>query len=792
MSTCSLCDLPIRGREVERDRGGKLYCCDGCRAIDEAFPDPVSTTPPQEVPTRDTTLTTAFFDVNGMHCATCELFVERAASSVDGVKHVSASYATETMRLEVYPEDFNEETLISRLKRWGYDTAHRQRDTDTSATADGAVPRLLIGVIFGMMTMVWYALGLYPTYFGYEPIIADLSGLDGRYLLANIWLMTTIVLLYTGGPLLRGALVGVQARQPNMDLLVSLAAVGAYSYSAIAVILGRTDIYFDVTVAVVLVVTLGRHYEGSIMHRAADLIGELTALRVDVARIHPTGEKVSLEEVTAGDHVLVHAGERIPLDGTVIEGEAAIDEALLTGAVHPRHRGVGDRVAGGTVVTDAPIVVEVDDAESSALDRIVDQLWHIQSDRSGMQQVATKLAIIFVPLVVVLSSIAAVIALIGGASLSAALLLGLTVLIVSCPCALGLATPMAVATGVKAGASHGIILTGVSTIEVADDIDTLVFDKTGTLTEGAFSVDRVLGHPSTLEIAGALEFRSGHPIARAITDAIQQHNTNVTDVRRLDRGIAGMVDGVETRVGEVDVFESVGWEIERDLRTTANEARAKGQSAVFVGWDGQVNGLILLEDRPQSHWEDTLDSLAASYEIIVLTGDDEAAAQRFRRSAAVDMVFAGLPPDAKAETIRRLRRDRTVAMIGDGSNDAPALAAADLGIALRSGTELAADAADIVLVNTDIGNAETALEHIRSMRSRVRQNLAWAFVYNAVAIPVAIAGLLNPLIAAGAMATSSLLVVINSSRRFPIRHSVHDVTSPVLGTTHHTTPIARE
>ena len=781
--TCALCDLPLRKGSVRDEAGSRQYCCPGCRAIDNAFEevDPVAeTAPPTAGETDEWPI--VYFEVDGMHCATCEVFIERAVGDLDGVKKVNASYASETMRVAYQPEVFDGTDVSTKLERWGYEARDRDADTSGDRGRDGAVPRLLIGIIFGMMTMVWYVLGLYPTYFGYDPIIADLAGLDGRYLLANIWLMSSIVLIYTGAPLLRGALVGIRARQPNMDLLVSLAAVGAYLYSAIAVVIGRTDIYFDVTVAVILVVTVGRYYEGVIMHRAADLIGALTSLRVDAARRHPSGESVPLAEVSGGDRLLVRAGERIPLDGTIVEGIAAIDEALLTGAVHPRERTVGDRVAGGTVVTDAPIVIEVEESETSALDRIVEQLWHIQSGRPGMQQLATKLAIIFVPLVIAISAMATVITLAMGATVSTALLLGLTVLIVSCPCALGLATPMALAAGVKSAARNGIVLTGVSSIEAADDIDTVVFDKTGTLTAGDFTVDEVIGHHDTLEMAGVLEFRSSHPIGRAIAEEVDKTDKPVSDVRRLHRGIAGRVDGIETRVGDVEVFEEVGWTIESRLRDTAQQIRATGTSPVLVGWDGTVRGVISLEDRPQHQWEASLRRLSTGYEVIVLTGDDEQATERFRESTAVDMVFAGLPPEAKAETIRRLQVERTVAMIGDGSNDAPALATADIGIALQSGTELAADAADVILVDTDVENVVTTLDHAQSTQSRVRQNLAWAFFYNAVAIPAAVAGLLNPLIAAGAMATSSLLVVLNSSRRFPIDRTAHRSRRALLGT----------
>lgn len=770
MTTCSLCGLAVTDADIRGETAETVYCCPGCRAIDESLESVAIEEESGGRIAHEWDGPTEFFEVTGMHCSTCELFLERVASDIDGVATADASFATETIRLGV-DDGFDTNALTRRLSRWGYTLTRRgEKETDHQAP-DGAVPRLLIGVIFGMMTMVWYLLGLYPTYFGYDSLIADLAGLDGRYLLANIWVMTTIVLLYTGGPLLRGAVVALRARQPSMDLLVSLAAVGAYAYSALAVVSGRTDVYFDITVAVVLVVTLGRYYEGRIRSTAAGLIGELTALRVDVAHRHPDGTAVELDAVDPGDRLIVRSGDRIPLDGHIIEGSAAIDESLLTGAVTPRHRGPGDPVAGGTVVTDEPLVIEVGRSRESALDRIIDRLWHIQSERPGIQQLATRLAIIFVPLVVVLATAATIGMLVLGASVRAAALVGLTVVIVSCPCALGLATPMAIASGVRAAATRGVVLTAASVIEIAPNATTVVFDKTGTLTGGHFRVTDVLGHPQTLSRAASIERRSNHPLATAIVEAAGDAVTGDVDrVRRLERGMLGVVDGTTTIVGDHRTIAERSIDCAASFEDAAREARERGQSPVYVAWDGQVNGLILLEDRPRPAWQAVIDDLAGDHSIVVLTGDDEAATERFRRSPSVDHVFAGVPPEAKAETIDRLRRSGPVVMIGDGTNDAPALAAADLGIALQSGTELAVDAADAVILGDDLEGIPALLDHARLMRSRVRQNLAWAFVYNSIAIPLAIVGILNPLLAAIAMAASSLLVVLNSARRYPIEH----------------------
>ncbi len=438
----------------------------------------------------------AYLTVDGMHCATCEAFLETRAMATEGVLGVEASYATDTVRVAYDPEALDETALPTVLSGYGYDARERTNEQDDRTRDDSLVKFLIGGGLFGMMVMVWYGVFLYPTYFGYEPL-AEFGSYDGYYLVVNIWLMTSFVLFYTGWPILRGAYVSLRSGMPNMDLLVSLAAVGAYAYSTLAMVLGRTDLYFDVSVAVVLVVTAGTYYETRIKRRAAGLLSELTEAQVDTARLADSGDTVALSAIDPGDHLLVRSGERIPLDGTIHEGQAAVDESLITGESLPVTKTPGDPVRGGTVVTDAPVVVEVGDDAKSTHDRLVSLLWSIQSARPGIQRLADKLATVFVPLVVVLATIATTVLLVTGSSPSTALLVGLTVVIVSCPCALGLATPLAIASGIQTAARRGIVVATETIFEATPTIDVVVLDKTGTLTEGEMSVTDVYVDEST-------------------------------------------------------------------------------------------------------------------------------------------------------------------------------------------------------------------------------------------------------------------------------------------------------
>jgi Cu2+-exporting ATPase len=561
-----------------------------------------------------------------------------------------------------------------------------------------------------------------------------------------------------------------------MDLLVALASVTAYLYSVGTALLGGTDVYFDITVVVVLVVSLGDFYEDRLKRRAAGRLTDLTEDRVSEARVRrPDGPAlVDVEDVAAGDELLVRPGERIPLDGTVVEGSGTVDESLVTGESVPVRRTVGDDVVGGGVLTDGALVVEVDDGAASTLDRLVTLLWDIQSTRPGAQRLADRLAAVFVPSVVVLAVAGAGYHLLAGASLAAAFLTGLAVLVVSCPCALGLATPLAVASGISTALDRGVVVTDGSLFERATETDVVVFDKTGTLTTGRMELLEWTGEASTLRLAAAVEQFSDHPIAEAVTDAAAPAEGTVEEFERHPgRGVSATVGDERVTVGRPGLFDGVP----TDLRERYGTAVDDGHLPALVGRDGRVDGLLVAGDRPRETWSDVVSALdAAGMEVVVLTGDSREASARFERHPAVAETFAGVPPEGKAAVVERLRARGPTAMVGDGSNDAPALATADLGIALESGTRLAADAADAVVTTDDLTAVPAVFELTRSARRRIRENLGWAFLYNAVAIPLAVTGLLNPLLAALAMATSSLLVVANSARPLLDASATDDAT----------------
>ena len=814
---CTLCGLPLDGRRGAgvTDDAGRPFCCQGCREVagalgdiddveaadvrervDDPASDRESDADDGPPPGHDRT----FLRVDGMYCTTCEAFLESVAETTEGIDGAEASYVTETLRVDYDPAAVNQTDLPDLFSRAGYRATRREDALAAQRAEEDTLWRLGFGVMAGMFVMIPYLIFVYPVHFQVlypdwmlQQVTEQLQ--NAQYPFYVIAFMTTLVLFYTGWPLLQGAYVSLRARQPNMNLLVSLAALGAYTYSLLAVALGRIDIYFDVSIAIVLVVTAGTYYESGMKRRATDRLSELTSATVDTANRYADGatEDVSVDDLAGGDRVLVRAGERVPVDGTVAEGEGTVDEAVVTGESLPAGKAPGDDVVGGSVVTDGALVVEVGQGATSSVDRLLQLVWNLQSDATGVQKLADRLAVVFVPTVLALAVLVGLVYLALGAAPTAVLLVALTVLIVSCPCALGLATPLAVASGIKEAMDRGVVVFDDSVFERLREVETVVFDKTGTLTTGETRVVSASGPEAALEAAGRLEARSSHPVAEAVADAFGPERTatdgglgeatgeaatdtapdrdegttgdGIEAFESHDTGVSGVVDGTDVLVGHPDLFASRDWEVPETVSERARAVREQGQVPVVVGRDGTAEGVVAVGDEPREGWAETMTALDdRGVEVVVLTGDESEAATAFREHPGVSRVFAGVPPEGKAATVRRFGRDRQVAMVGDGTNDAPALASADLGVALGGGTALAADAADVAIVEDALPAVTDVFDLADATRRRVRQNIGWAFVYNGVAIPLAVTGLLNPLFAAAAMATSSLLVVANSTR----------------------------
>jgi len=807
---CTLCELPLSATAVESD-AGEQFCCRGCLQINEtlderedlsADADPAeieATLDEEDRPVPDDYETT-FLSVDGMHCATCETFIESQAATHDDVADADASYITDAVRIDHDP-DVGESGLRELLSGLGYQAYGRDDPLAERRAESDNLMRLVVGVTFGMAIMMTYVALIYPLYFGglwypesqAEFLAEMLAGTSASYPFLVMGLLTAFVLLYTGGPILKGAYVSLVTRQPNMDLLIAVAATSAWLYSTIAIFVesGIPSLYYDVTLTVILVVTAGGYYETQIKQTANERLAGLTEAQVAEAhRYESDGSTttVAVDALDTGDQILVREGERIPVDGEVTEGEGTVDEAVVTGESLPVGKTPGDEVVGGALLQDGSLVVEVGERAGSSIERLTEMVWDLQSANHGIQQLADRLATVFVPLVLTLAATVGVVYLVLGASLSTTVLTALTVMIVSCPCALGLATPLAIASSVREALERSIVVFDETIFERLEDVDVVIFDKTGTLTTGDMEVLDADGPTDLFEQAALLETHSSHPVAAAIAERFGPNDaatdggvaepsaseeafsadpteSRVTEFQSHATGVGGVVDGTELLVGTVDLFAEQGWSVPAEIEERAAEATAEGNAPVVVGRDGVAEGLAVVGDQPREGWEGVIELLdARNVEIAILTGDSEHASATFAAHPGVDEVFAGVPPEAKAETVRRYGAGKQTVMVGDGTNDAPALATADLGIALGSGTALAADAADVAIVDDALDSLETVFDLAAAANTRVKQNIGWAFCYNGVAIPLAITGLLNPLFAAIAMAFSSLLVVTNSSR----------------------------
>ncbi|WP_226039410.1 heavy metal translocating P-type ATPase [Natrinema sp. DC36] len=818
---CRLCGSPLS--ETTGESAVSDFCSTGCRDVAAEFGagDGDSGTDSGDVADggtddtdRDGSVRT-FFRVDGMHSATCEAFLEAVAEDRDGVSDAEASYVTETVRVDHDPERVSTDALEDALSTVGYTAYLREdatADDETGGTRrsremsglrkrrsdDMLEMRYVVGVVFGSFLLLPFLAVLYPMFLTDFTDWSALSqfddaftGFSGPMYMPLFLVMTAAILYLTGGPLLRGAYVSLKLRRPTTDLLAALTICSAYVYSVAVSGLGRNDLYFDLTIVVASIVMGATYYEATVKRRATDRLTDLTVSQVDTARLYASDgstTELPVADLESGDRVLVREGERVPVDGTLAEGECAVDEAVVTGESLPVTKREGDEVVGGSVVTTDAAVVDVGERTTSSIDRLTRVVWNVQSADHGVTRRADELAAPLVPIVLAAAVVVGAGSLLFGASgMTAALAVCMTLMVAS-PWALGFATSYSVATSLEAALERGIVVFDETIFERLRAIDVVVFDKTGTLTTGEMSVLEADAPDDLLAAAAALEQRAAHPAAAAIATAFDGSDGRneegdasgsaradggaaaagdraVSDFHTHATGVEGTVDGRTVLVGHPDLFRELGWTLGDGLEARLERAREAGRLPVVVGRDGTAEGVVIVGDEPREAWEETIAALDADgIDVVVLTGDDGTASETFAEHPGVDHVFAGVSPDGKTAAVRRMKGDSRVAMVGDGTNDAPALAAADLGISLGSGTALAADAADVAIVDDDLAAVERAFALARAARNRIRQNLGLAFVYNALAIPPAVLGIVNPLVTTVAVVVGTLLIVGNAER----------------------------
>jgi Cu2+-exporting ATPase len=577
-----------------------------------------------------------------------------------------------------------------------------------------------------------------------------------------LFAFTTLLVFYVGWPILRGAWTALRVGVPNMDLLLALSILAAYAYSTVQLFRDPLDLYFEVASTLVAVVTIGRFLErGARLKATQELTGILRAWS-DRACVLREGRYLvcGLGELVPGDRVFVRPGEAIPVDGEIVAGQGAIDESLMTGEAFPASRSAGERVMGGSILLEGNLEIEVGERVESRMANLSHLLWNMQSASGGMQGRVDRLARAFVPVVMMLAALVGLGFLVAGASPEKALLASLATLIVSCPCTFGLAIPLTAATAVGTALRRGIIVSSADLFEKSPRIDIVVLDKTGTLSSGEMAVVEVIGPPGTAARAAAVERHSAHPVAKAIAGLDAARTASEVELHPGRGAVAGSAQTASRLAAAPCSRPWAGRYRPSSRRGSPTGATATAWSPGWAGTGACRRRHRHARSRPRPEWIDVVATLRRHCRVVLLTGAEHSNGY----AEHVDEVHAGVPPEAKAAVIRRLKMQGRVAMIGDGSNDAPALAEADLGIAFGAPTQLAAEAADMVIPGDRLDRVLDAFDLVGVTQRRIRQNLAWALSYNVIAIPLAMTGYLSPLVAAVAMSASSLLVVANSTR----------------------------
>jgi len=695
-----------------------------------------------------------------MTCASCVLRVQKALETQPGVTGASVNLATNraSVSFEDAPPSF--ETLRAAVRGRGYDvTPHDGTATSESDAGDRERRRLLV-----RLAVAWpLAIAV---------MVLSMGFMDQGLARWTAFALTIPVQFWAGWPFLRGAMVRARRRTTNMDTLIAVGTLSAFAYSVWS--LGRGgDLYFDTSALVISFLLLGRYLEARAKGSASQAIRKLLELGARDARVLRDGIEVLVPagEVVVGDLLRVRPGERIAADGDVMEGASAVDESMLSGESVPVEKGPGDRVAGGTIVADGVLLVRATAVGAdTALAQIARLVARAQESRAPVQRLADRIAGVFTPVVLGIAAATAIGWLVATGDGARALSAAVAVLIISCPCAMGLATPAAVMVGTGRGAQLGILIRGGEVLERSRRIDTVAFDKTGTLTEGRMRLNEVAGDPRTLAWAAAAEAGSEHPIARAVVTGARDRGVAVPDARAFrahpGSGVRARVGDTVVAVGRRSLLEALGHSVPAPLAADAARFESEGRTVFWVGWDGEARGVLAVADELKPHAGDVVRALRnRGVEVALITGDNAATAAAVGRRAGIDRVEAGVLPGQKAAEIERLQGGgRVVAMVGDGVNDGPALAQSDLGIALGTGTDVAIEASDITLIRGDLDGVPASIDLARRTYRVIVQNLVWAFGYNVAAIPLAAFGLLNPVVAGAAMAFSSVSVVSNSLR----------------------------
>ena len=700
-----------------------------------------------------------------MTCASCAVRVERVLSKQPGIDAASVNFAGQAAIVRT-SEDVDSAALRQAVQKIGYDIHQVVAGEDRTSplqrfsVEERAQWRNFLGA--AIITLPLLALAMF-------------GSMESEPLRLVQALLATPVVVWFGRQFHRVALKQARVGAANMDTLISVGVLAAYLYSLWALVAG-SDLYFETAAVIVTLISLGRAFEARAKGSASRAVSSLLALGAKDARIIKDGveARVAAEQLVPGDLMVVRPGEKIPTDGVIVEGNSGIDESMLTGEARPVEKGEGEPVYGATINQHGRILVRATRVGAdTTLAQIVRLVEEAQAAKAPIQKLADRVSGVFVPIVIAIALSTAGVWLATGATVARGLQVGVAVLIIACPCALGLATPTAIMVGSGRGAELGILFKNADVFERSHKVDQVVFDKTGTLTTGAMTVTDVISdepEPDFLRLTASLEDAGGHPIGKAVALGAEQRGVELTSASEVvavpGKGVTGVVEGHRVVAGKPKLLADHGLVIPGRFLEQLENLENQGKTAFAVGWDGQTKGVVAVADVIRPNAEAAIARLhSMGVDTTMLTGDNRQTADVIGKAIGVGAIVAELAPGEKADEVARLiTRGRTVAFVGDGVNDAPALSTADLGIAIGSGTDVAIESGDVVVMSGGPQAAVTAIMLARATLRTIRSNLFWAFFYNMAAIPLAALGLLSPMVASAAMAFSSVSVVGNSLR----------------------------
>jgi Cu+-exporting ATPase len=708
-------------------------------------------------------------EIEGMHCSTCANTIEKELSKLKGVTKVSVSFATKKAIVLYNPDKINEEKIGKVIEKLGYTPIFPEKEETLEEREKLEVKNQLliffIGLIFTLPVFVIETLYYSP---------------EKNFLL---FLLATPVQILVGYKFYKGAWFSLKAKTANMDVLVALSTLVAYFYSLAATFLFEGHVFYEASTTVLTTIYFGHFLENLTRKKAGEAIRKLISLKPKVATLIRNSEevKIPLKDVKVGDILLVKPGESIPVDGKVIDGFSSVDESMITGESMPVDKKVGDKVIGGTINKFGVLKIKAEKVgKETLLAQIIRLVEEALLTKAPIQKIADRVTSYFVPVVVLISLITfSAWYFVLGSSFLFALTAAVSVLVIACPCALGLATPTALMVGMGNGAKLGILIRDAGKLEIIHKADTIVLDKTGTLTKGRPEVVEIIGK-KTLEIAAIAEKNSEHPIAQAIINAAKKKGVKIPSPEKFKvipgKGVIAKQKNKEILVGNLALINEYKVDT-RKFEDKIFSLQERGITTIIVALNKKVIGVIGVADTLKEFSKEAIQKLKkVGLEVIMLTGDNKRVADSIAKQLGIEKVLAEVLPQDKAKEIKKLQKNgRTVIMVGDGINDAPALTQADIGIAIGSGTDIAKSAGDVVLIKDDLRDVVSAIELSKKTVNKIKQNLFWAFIYNVSAIPIA-AGILYPLfgilltpaISAIAMILSDVSVVGNSLllRRF--------------------------